>query len=91
MINIGLITAKQAKLRPNSWAVFDQTSNKRITFLELDELVKKIANGLLNLGLKKGDRVSILSQNTIEFLALFFCMWKSRISCTCFKLEIRLR
>ena len=28
MINIGLITAKQATLRPNSWAVYDQTSNK---------------------------------------------------------------
>ena len=72
MINIGLVTAKQAKLRPNAWAVYDQTSNKRITFSELDDLVKKIANGLLGLGLKKGDRVSILSQNTIEFLALFF-------------------
>ena len=72
MINIGLITAKQAKLRPNAWAVYDQTSNKRITFSELNDLVKKIANGLLGLGLEKGDRVSILSQNTIEFLALFF-------------------
>lgn len=72
MINIGLITAKQATLRPNSWAVYDQTSNKRITFFELDEMVKKTANGLLSLGLKKGDRVSMLSQNTIEFLALFF-------------------
>ena len=41
MINIGLITSKQAKLRPNAWAVYDQTSNKRITFSELDDLVKK--------------------------------------------------
>ena len=72
MINIGLITAKQAELRPNAWAVYDQTSNKRITFFELDELVKKTANGLLGLGLKKGDRVSMLSQNSVEFLALFF-------------------
>ena len=75
MINIGLVTAKQAKLRPNAWAVYDQTSNKRITFSELDDLVKKIANGLLGLGLEKGDRVSILSQNTIEFLALFFALF----------------
>ena len=72
MINIGLTTAKQAELRPNSWAVYDQTSGKRITFFELDELVKKTANGLMSLGLKKGDRVSILSQNSIEILSLFF-------------------
>ena len=85
MINIGLITAKQAKLRPNAWAVYDQTSNKRITFLELDELVKKIANGLIDLGLEKGDRVSILSQNTIEFflpevLELFGPLYRSQRS-----------
>ena len=72
MINIGLITSKQARLRPNAWAVYDETSKKRITFSELDQIVKKISNGLIELGLKKGDRVSILSQNTIEFLALFF-------------------
>ena len=72
MINIGLITSKQAKRQPNAWAVYDNTSQKRITFKELNDLVKKIANGLLSLGLKKGDRVSILSQNSIEYLALFF-------------------
>ena len=72
MINIGLITTKQARRQPNAWAVFDNTSQRSVTFKELDDLVKKIANGLLSLGLKKGDRVSILSQNSIEFLALFF-------------------
>ena len=72
MINIGLITSKQAKRQPNAWAVYDNTSQRRITFKELDDLVKKVANGLLSLGLEKGDRVSILSQNSIEYLALFF-------------------
>ena len=72
MINIGLITSKQAKKQPNAWAVYDNTSQRRITFKELDDLVKKIANGLLSLGLEKGDRISILSQNSIEYLALFF-------------------
>ena len=51
MINIGLITSKQAKRQPNAWAVYDNTSQRRITFKELDDLVKKIANGLLSLGL----------------------------------------
>ena len=35
------------------------------------ELPRRIES-VIELGLKKGDRVSILSQNTIEFLALFF-------------------
>ena len=41
MINIGLITSKQAKRQPNAWAVYDNTSQRRITFKELDDLVKK--------------------------------------------------
>ena len=47
MINIGLITSKQAKRQPNAWAVYDNTSQRRITFKELDDLVKKIAISLL--------------------------------------------
>ena len=74
MINIGLITSKQAKRQPNAWAVFDNTSQRRITFKELDDLVKKIANGLLSLGLEKGDRVSILSQNSIDSCCIAYAV-----------------
>jgi len=77
MINIGLITSKQAKRQPQAWAVFDETSNRRITFGELDDMVKRIANGLRGLGLEKGDRISILSQNSIEYLAFFFACGQS--------------
>jgi hypothetical protein len=38
MINIGLITSKQAKRQPNAWAVYDNTSQRRITFKELDDI-----------------------------------------------------
>ena len=77
MINIGNITSKHARLRPDEWAVYDQPNDRRITFAELDALVNRMANGLLSLGLVKGDRVSILSQNSIEFLALFFACGKT--------------
>ncbi|MGC6476369.1 MAG: AMP-binding protein [Parvibaculales bacterium] len=77
MINIGSITTKQAKLRAKEWAVYDQPSDRRITFGELNKLVNQMANGLIGLGLEKGDRVSILSQNSIEFLALFFACGKT--------------
>ena len=42
MINIGLITSKQAKRQPNAWAVYDNTSQRRITFKELDDLVNQL-------------------------------------------------
>ena len=53
-------------------AVIDAEKNRRITFSELEDLVNQIANGLISIGLQKGDRVGILSKNSIEHLALFY-------------------
>ncbi len=45
--------------------------NEKITHGQFKEKVDKLACGLLNAGLKKGDRISVLSQNTIEFMYLY--------------------
>tara|TARA_B000000441_G_C21696836_1_gene323298 strand:+ start:663 stop:1124 length:462 start_codon:yes stop_codon:yes gene_type:complete len=71
-MNIGLIPQKWARLTPNKVAVIDEQRNRRISFRELEDLVNKIANGLISIGLQKGDRVGILSKNSIEHLALFY-------------------
>ncbi len=41
------------------------------TWAELNERANRVANGLLNMGLKKGDKVTILSFNCTEMLELF--------------------
>ena len=71
-MNIGLIPQKWARLTPSNEAVIDATNNKRITYAQFDSLIKRLANGLLSRGLIKGDRVAILSQNSIENLATFY-------------------
>ena len=72
-MNLGKIPAKTARLAPDREAVIDVHSERRITFGELDERVRRIANGLTgSLGLGKGDRVAILSKNCIEFLELMY-------------------
>ena len=71
-MNIGLIPQKWARLTPQKEAVIDAEKNRRITFSELEALVNQIANGLISIGLQKGDRVGILSKNSIEHLALFY-------------------
>jgi len=71
-MNIGMIPAKWARLTPDRVAVIDQPSNRQITFADFDEHVRRLANGLVRLGLVKGDRVGILSQNSIEYYALYF-------------------
>jgi long-chain acyl-CoA synthetase len=71
-MNIGEIPAKWARLTPHKEAIIDSTTGKRITFLDFDAHVRRLANGLRSLGLETGDRVGILSQNSIEYLALYY-------------------
>jgi len=71
-VNIGQVPAKWARLTPDSTAVIDATSGERITYGELDRRVRMLANGLTSLGLEQGDRVAMLSQNSIEYLSLYY-------------------
>lgn len=71
-MNQGLIPAKWASLTPQRQAVYDAPNDRRVTWAEFDELVRRLANGLLGLGLEKGDRVAMLSRNCVEFQALYF-------------------
>ena len=71
-MNIGSIPKKWAKLTPDNEAVIDASTGQRISYADFDCLIRKLANGLLDLGLEKGDRVAILSQNSIENIATFY-------------------
>ena len=71
-MNQGLIPAKWAALTPHRQAVYDVPAQRRVTWAELDELVRRLANGLLDLGLARGDRVAVLSRNSVEYLAVYF-------------------
>lgn len=71
-MNLGMIPAKTARLSPEREALIDISSERRITFAELDERVRRLANGLLDSGLKKGDRVAVLSRNCIEYMEVYF-------------------
>jgi long-chain acyl-CoA synthetase len=76
-MNIGQVLAISARMDAGRPAIFDATTNRRISFGELDEHVRRLANGLRALGLEQGDRVAILSQNSIEYAALYFACGRS--------------
>ncbi|MBU2497541.1 MAG: ATP-dependent acyl-CoA ligase [Proteobacteria bacterium] len=48
----------------------------KITYKELDEKANRVANGLLGLGIKKGDKVCLIMGNSIEFLYTWFALAK---------------
>ncbi|TAK29888.1 MAG: hypothetical protein EPO21_20395 [Chloroflexota bacterium] len=53
--------------------------DQRITYREFDIRANKLANGLLHLGLTKGDRCAILSPNTIRYPEITFALARSGI------------
>lgn len=71
-MNQGLIPAKWAALTPNRLAVYDAPNDRRVTWRDFDDLVRRLANGLRGLGLNAGDRVAMLSRNCAEYQALYF-------------------
>jgi acyl-CoA synthetase (AMP-forming)/AMP-acid ligase II len=77
-VNLGRIPAKIALLNPGKEALIDIPNNRRMTFGELDERVRRLANGLCGeLGLNKGDRVAILSKNCIQYMEVFYACARS--------------
>jgi len=49
---------------------------KRYTFTQINERSNRLANALLNLGVKKGDRVAILQVNCNQYLETYYAMAK---------------
>jgi long-chain acyl-CoA synthetase len=78
---------KNARLYPDKTAIiFEDT---RYSFGELKERVYRLANALVELGVKKGDRVAILQENCIEYLECYLAIGK--IGAVAAPLNYRLR
>ncbi|MCK4779745.1 MAG: AMP-binding protein, partial [Candidatus Lokiarchaeota archaeon] len=68
-LNLGEIVNVNAYKYPNKLALKD--ARRQLTFEELNERTNKIANGILKNGIKKGDKLAILSNNSIEFMEIY--------------------
>jgi len=59
-----------AKEFPNNVCVYSKSTDKKYTYRELIYITDKLANALLQLGVKKGEPVGIMTSNCPEFI---FC------------------
>jgi len=71
-MNIGSIPAKWAELTPDKEAVIDATTGTRYTYYDLENHVQRLACAFINQGLVKGERIAVLSQNSFEYLAVYY-------------------
>ena len=68
-MNIGSLFSRHARYRPNHTAVVFDT--RRLTYLEFNREINRLANTLLALGVTKGDKVATLLPNCLELLEVY--------------------
>lgn len=68
-MTIGNLIEKQAKKYPNK--IFLYWEDIEITYSQLNEITNKVANLLYELGIRKGDKVSIFLPNMPEFIYFY--------------------
>ncbi|MGB0406807.1 MAG: AMP-binding protein, partial [Pseudomonadales bacterium] len=72
--NIGDLLTRRAALNPEREAVFDVARGLRLSFASLAERAHRLANALIDDGVKPGDRVGLLLMNSAEFIESFFAI-----------------
>ncbi|HKZ94855.1 MAG TPA: AMP-binding protein [Candidatus Bathyarchaeia archaeon] len=68
-LNLGQILHVHAKNYPNKIALKD-CRGKVWTYRDLESRTNRLANGLLKMGLRKGDRVAVMLYNCAEFVEI---------------------
>jgi fatty-acyl-CoA synthase len=70
------LLTNRARLTPDREALLTLPNGQRYTYSELNARANRLANWLQALGVEKGDRVSILAHNGIEYVDLFYGLAK---------------
>jgi crotonobetaine/carnitine-CoA ligase len=51
-------------------------NDQRITYREMNENVNRVANSLMGMGIRKGDRVCLIMTNSVEFVYAWYALGK---------------
>jgi long-chain acyl-CoA synthetase len=74
MVNIGHYIALNARKHPGKWAL--TCEDRTYTYREFNQKVNRLAHGLLDLGVKKGEKVALMMKNTDYFPLSYFAAAK---------------
>jgi O-succinylbenzoate-CoA ligase len=87
MLNLGSILSQQANKYSNKALIV--CDDQKICYGKLNERVNRLANALIALNIKKGDKVAALFYNSMEAVETFFALLK--IGAVCVPLNYRLK
>ncbi len=74
-LHVGELLKTAAELYPDKLGAKDL--KRGMTFYQWNERVNRLANGLLSLGLKKGDKIAIIAYNCVEWMEIYAACAKS--------------
>jgi len=72
---VGDMITRNARKYPEKIGIV--SGDKRFTFKTINEKVNGLANSLVNMGIKKGDRVGVLVHNSHQFIEVYFATVKT--------------
>lgn len=76
-VNASDLLRNRARLTPGREALYELDSGRRYTYAELNERANRVANFMQHdLGVEKGDRVSILAHNSVVYVDLLYGLAK---------------
>lgn len=75
LLTVSEAIASHARLQPSKIGTRD--SRRALTYAEWDDRATRLANGLLGLGLNKGDRVVVLAYNCVEWLEIYVALGRA--------------
>jgi acyl-CoA synthetase (AMP-forming)/AMP-acid ligase II len=78
---VGDIIRSNARILPNKMAFADGT--REISWDSFNRQVNRLGNALLGYHLEKGERVAILAENCLEYVAFFFALAKTGLVGVC--------
>ena len=76
-MNLGQQLKMNAKKFPDTVALCD--ARRRFTYPEVNRRVNRLSHRLMQMGLKKGDKLAVLMENSIEIVELFLATAKTGI------------
>jgi feruloyl-CoA synthase len=65
-VNIRELIEHNARTHPEK--IYLSFEDHKISYREFNDNINRVANGLINLGIQKGDRVCLMQFNSPEFL-----------------------
>ena len=73
-LTVGEVVERAAQKWPDREAVV--TDDRRLTYSQLNSLVNRLANGLVQLGVTQNDRVAVMLPNSPEFACAYYALAK---------------